>query len=155
MYVMDTSSFIVMGHFFPERFPSFWLQLNNLADQNLLVSVSEVWKELENRSTRSHLASWVNSRKALFTEPSPAEMEFVREIFAVSSFQSLVRRKSILEGSPVADPWVIARAAILTGCVVTEEADREDAVRIPAVCRHFDVDCTTLEGMMQREGWQY
>jgi len=44
---MDTSSFIVMGHFFPERFPSFWLQLNNLADQNLLVSVSEVWKELE------------------------------------------------------------------------------------------------------------
>jgi hypothetical protein len=155
VYVMDTSSFIVMGHFFPERFPSFWLQLNNLADQNLLVSVSEVWKELENRSTRSHLASWVDSRRALFTEPSSAEMEFVREIFAVPSFQSLVRRKSILEGSPVADPWVIARAAILTGCVVTEEADREDAVRIPAVCRHFDVECTTLEGMMQREGWQY
>lgn len=155
MYVMDTSSFIVMGHYFPERFPSFWVDLSTLADQSLLASVSEVWKELDNRSTRSHLTNWIETRKALFTAPSPEEMLYVRQIFAVPSFQSLVRRKSILEGSPVADPWVIARAAILNGCVVTEEADREDTVRIPAVCRHFDVECTTLEGMMGREGWQY
>jgi hypothetical protein len=37
--------------------------------------------------------------QALFTEPSPEEMQFVREIFAVSSFQSLVRRNSALESS--------------------------------------------------------
>jgi hypothetical protein len=67
----------------------------------------------------------------------------------------LVKKKSILEGSPVADPWIIARAATQRGCVVSEEGDPANAVRIPTVCRHFNVQCVTLEGMMEREGWQY
>jgi hypothetical protein len=155
VYVIDTSSFIVMGHYFPERFPSFWVHLNTLADQNRMLSVSEVWKELENRSTRPHLANWLATRRALFSPPTPEEMVFVRSIFAVPRFQCLVKKKSILEGSPVADPWIIARAATRKACVVSEEGDPANAIRIPTVCRHFNVECLTLEGMMEREGWQY
>jgi hypothetical protein len=35
------------------------------------------------------------------------EMEFVVEIFKVKHFQSLIRKKEQLEGTPVADPFVI------------------------------------------------
>jgi hypothetical protein len=155
VYVLDTISFIVLGHYFPDRFPSFWAQLNALADAERLISVSEVWKELDNRSTRPHLMAWLKSRKALFRKPSPSEMDFVARIFAVPGFEALVKRKAILEGSLVADPWVIASAAVHNGCVVTEETEKPGRVSIPTVCKHFDVPCTTLEGMMAREGWTY
>lgn len=155
VYVVDTSSFIVMGHFFPERFPSFWAHLNKLADESGLISVREVRKELDNQSTREHLAKWVDERKEIFYGPEPAEMAFVAGIFQIVQFQSLVKKKAILEGSPVADPWVIAAAAVRSGCVVTEESERPNSIRIPNVCRHFDIECTNLEGLMLREQWRY
>ena len=29
-YVFDTSSFIVMGHYYPEQFPRFWEKFNQI-----------------------------------------------------------------------------------------------------------------------------
>jgi hypothetical protein len=155
VYVFDTSAFIVLGHYFPGRFPSFWLHLNALVDGRRLLSVSEVLKELDNHLTRVHLADWVKSRPGLFVPPSTDEMAFVSKIFSVPSFQALVKEKDRLRGAPVADPFVIARAAVAGGCVVTEEQEREGAVRIPTVCQHFAVDCLDIEGLMAREGWSY
>jgi hypothetical protein len=82
-------------------------------------------------------------------------MAFVAGIFQVSEFQALVKRKKILEGSPAADPWVIASAAARQGCVVTEESDNPKQIRIPAVCNYFRVRCCSLQKMMSEEGWQY
>jgi hypothetical protein len=155
VYVLDTSPFIVLGHYFPDRFPSFWVQLNELADAGRLTSVSEVAKELDNQTTRGHLTAWIAKHKALFPAPTAEEMTFVARIFAVPAFQALISQKKRLEGTPVADPFVIARAAVLKGCVVTEESTTTPAVRIPAVCSHFKVKCTNLEGLMAAEGWLY
>jgi hypothetical protein len=155
VYVFDTSSFIVVGHYYPERFPSFWTHLNGLVDAGRLTSVSEVLKELDNNSTRDHLAYWLQAHRAAFPTPSSEEMGFVAKIFGVPAFQALVKEKDRLKGSPVADPFVIARAAVIGGCVITEERPRSNAVRIPSVCAHFQIDCTDIEGLMRREGWQY
>ncbi len=155
IYVFDTSSFIVLGHYFPERFPSFWAQLDELADDDRLTSVSEVAKELDNQNTKAHLATWIDDHTPLFPSPTAPEMAFVAKIFKVPAFQALISRRKRLEGSPVADPFVIARAAILVGCVVTEESPQTAAIRIPTVCKHFSVKCTNLEGLMAREGWKY
>jgi hypothetical protein len=155
VYVIDTSSFIVVSHYFPDRFPSFWAHFDALADAGQLVSVWEVWKELDNSNTKQHLAQWVAGRKALFCTPSSEEMACVARIFEVRQFQALIKRKNILEGSPAADPWVIAAAAARQACVVTEESDKPNQIRIPAVCKHFAVRCCTLQGMMSQEGWQY
>lgn len=144
-----------MGHYFPDRFPSFWAHIDGLVAADRMVSASEVWKELDNSSTRQHLTLWLKANAALFATPTSREMAFVAEIFKVSEFQALVREKNRLEGSPVADPFVIARAGVESGCVVTEEVERPGAVRIPTVCAHFSVDCVNLEGLMQREGWRY
>jgi hypothetical protein len=117
--------------------------------------VSEVAKELDNRNNKAHLATWIAKHKKLFQPPTTDEMTFVAKIFAVPAFQALISQKKLLEGTPVADPFVIARAAVLKGCVVTEEAPTTKAVRIPTVCSHFKVKCTNLEGLMADEGWQY
>jgi hypothetical protein len=149
VYVFDTSAFIVLGHYFPGRVTSVWLH------HKAQVDGSEVLKELDNHLTRVHLADWVKSRPGLFVPPSTDEMAFVSKIFSVPSFQALVKEKDRLRGAPVADPFVIARAAVAGGCVVTEEQEREGAVRIPTVCQHFAVDCLDIEGLMAREGWSY
>ena len=57
----------------------------------------------------------------------------------------------------MADPFIIAKAGVSLeeSCVVTEEADRPNAVRIPNVCEYFNIECINLEQLMEREGWQF
>lgn len=154
-YVLDTNAFIVIGHYFPDHFPSFWVHLDALAASGRLTSVSEVRKELDNRNTRTHLGAWIRSHGKLFSTPSAAEMAFVAKIFAIKRFQALVKEKARLQGSPVADPFVIARAAEGGGCVITEERASPNNIRIPTVCKHFGVQCDDVEGLMRREKWRY
>jgi len=155
LYVLDTNSFLVLKNYYPERFPSFWEHLTALAASGRLQSVSEVWKELDRDKTRPFLVKWLEDHKSLFPTPTAAETAYVAGIFAVPAFQALVKFKNRLEGSPVADPWVIARAAQLQATVVTEESADPKVTRIPAVCAHFKVPCLNFEGVMAQEGWKY
>ncbi|HEX6902643.1 MAG TPA: DUF4411 family protein [Thermoanaerobaculia bacterium] len=41
------------------------------------------------------------------------------------------------------------------GCVVTEEANRPHAAKVPNVCEHFGVSCTNVEGFMARNDWRF
>jgi len=67
----------------------------------------------------------------------------------------MVRKQERLKGKPVADPFVIARAQISGGCVVTEEKNTKNAARIPNVCAHFHMPCINLEGFMEKENWKF
>jgi hypothetical protein len=81
------------------------------------------------------------------------ELYFVAQIFAVTHFQALVRKQERLQGKAVADPFVIAKANVLQGCVVTEEVFKPHASRIPNVCQHFEIPCLNLESFMEKENW--
>ena len=155
MYVLDSSSLIVCGHYFPSRFPTFWLEFNALAQGGRIVSVREVRNELDNDATRQHLRDWIGQNKGMFPLPTPQETQFVARIFAVRHFQQLIGAKQRLKGQPVADPFVIACAHVRHGCVVTEESLKPNAARIPNVCDHFGVDCISLEELMEREKWSF
>lgn len=146
---------MVLENYYPDRFPTLWGQLGALATDNRLHSVSEVVKELDRNNTRQFLLDWVDTRQGLFPTPTASESKFVAGIFAVAKFQALVKQKSRLKGSPVADPWVVARAVQLGATVVTEESTDPKAIRIPAVCKHFRVPCVNIEGLMAQEGWKY
>ena len=102
-----------------------------------------------------HLTDWVKSHRSIFTPPGSAEMRFVSDIFSVRHFQMLVNEKTRLSGRPGADPFIIARAKVINGCVVTEEKVTPNAAKIPNVCLHFGVDCTNLQGFMEKEGWMF
>jgi len=88
--------------------------------------------------------------------PSPEELRFVARIFTVPHFQTLIRKQERLQGKPVADPFVIAKAATTDDAwVVTQEQMRPNAARIPNVCDRFNIPCTSLEGFMEREDWTF
>ena len=154
-YVLDTSSLIVIGHYFPDRFPTFWQRFDEAISEGRIVSVREVRRELDTDATRTHLRAWLKAHAAMFRTPSQEEMRFVAQIFAVPHFRQLVGQKQRLKGSPVADPFVIAGAAVHQATVISEEEEKPNAARIPNVCRHFSIPCHNLEWLMQIEGWVF
>ena len=155
IYILDTSSIIVCGHYFPSRFPTFWADFDALVQSGRLLSVREVRRELDTKASREHLRTWVNHNRAIFLLPAPEETTFVAQIFSIPHFQQLVGKKQRLSGRPVADPFVVASARCREACVVTEEKIRPGAAKIPNVCSRFTIDCISLEQLMEREGLSY
>ena len=154
-YVFDNNSFRELGSYYPDQFPTFWEKFNQAVTGGKVISVREVYRELKSYTRHPHISDWVEDHKDIFLLPNATEMRFVSQIFSVRHFQTLVRRKNRLTGRPCADPFIIAKAQFLNGCVVTEETHTPNAARIPNVCDHFKVDCTNLQGFMEKEGWTF
>jgi hypothetical protein len=155
VYVFDTSSFRVLGNYFPQRFPSFWKLFDTSVLKGEIISPREVYNELRGQVNKPHLLAWINTNKMIFEIPGEKETEFVGQIFAIPHFQQLVSERHRLRGTPVADPFVIAMAKVRGGCVVTEEAKKENAARIPNVCEHFEIPWRNVEGFMEAKGWEF
>ena len=155
IYVFDSNTLInIFNHYYPERFPSFWDNFNELISKQIIISVREVRKELEKKGDR--LSGWAKEHKnVLFLESTVEELQFVAEIFQVQHFQAMIRKKERLKGKPVADPFVIARAQISGACVITQEKNTERAAKIPNICEHFGISCINLERFMEKENWTF
>ena len=154
-YVFDTNCFIVIGHYYPEQFPSFWEKFNQAVENGNIISVREVRRELDRDAAEDHLAEWIKRHKTIFVTPSPAVMQLVNEIFSVPHFRASLPDRTRLGGNPFADPFIIAQAKVMDYCVVTQESERPHAAKIPNICEHFDVDWTNLQGFMEREDWSF
>lgn len=153
-FIFDTSSFRVLGNYYPDRFPSFWKRFTESIAAGHVLSVKEVYNELE-RYTGNLMWAWAQEHKHLFEPPSDDESGFVVQIFGVEHFRALIGSKQILQGRPVADPFLIASAYLRGGCVVTEEELKPNAAKIPNVCGHFGVDCTNVEGFLHHHKWEF
>jgi hypothetical protein len=154
IYVFDTSTLVdLFRHYYESRFPSLWVSFAQMVDSQRVISVSEVWQEISQRDDR--LAAWGKAHRDFFEAPVGAELQIVAQIFAVPHFQAMVRTQQTLQGKPVADPFVIAKAKVIAACVVADEEERPNSAKIPNVCRHFGVGCLNLEGFMERENWTF
>ena len=154
-YIFDSGPLIdLFRHYYPSRFPTLWENFHALVLEDALISVREVYNEIDSREDM--LTSWAKKEKdKLFSQPTIEEFQFVREIFRVRHFQAMIRKKERLRGKPVADPFVIARAKVLDCQVVTTELFKDNSAKIPNVCKHFSVQCINLEGFMEQEGWTF
>ena len=155
IYVFDSGPFIALfRYYYPRQFPSLWKRFDEMVAAGQITSTREVFNELQGHE--DNLKKWCKSSRKVFVTPTIEELAFVKEIFSVSHFQVMVRKRERLKGKPVADPFVIARAKCLEeGCVVTTEKNSPNAARIPNVCEHFKIDCVDLERFMEREQWQF
>lgn len=154
-YVFDTNCFIVIGHYYPEQFPSFWEKFNQTVESDKIISVREVRRELDINAAEDHLIKWIKLHKNIFVTPSSAVMQLVNDIFSVPHFKASLPDRTQLGNNPFADPFVIAQAKAMNYCVVTQESEKPHAARIPNICEHFDVDWTSLQGFMERESWTF
>jgi hypothetical protein len=120
-----------------------------------VISVHEVLRELERYSGCEFVDDWVKENKAIFYKPCPDEQTFVAQILAIPHFQALISQKATLEGTPVADPFIIASAKYRNATVVTEEKLKPHAAKIPNVCQHFNIPCINLEIFMDHQQWTF
>ena len=153
MYVFDTSSFIKIFSIPRTVFPSMWAEFDTLVEVGKIISVREVLNELRERDDL--ITEWGKKRVELFQIPSAEEALLLTEIFKVSQYRQSLERKKLLRGGPFADPFVIAKAKVQNGIVVTEEKLKKNAVKIPNICKHFGISFVNLQGFMEREGWHY
>ncbi len=83
MYVFDNNSFRELGSYYPNQFPSFWIEFNRAVENTkIITSVREVYKELEfyTRPCHAHITNWVKEHRSIFREPSLDELNFVNQI---------------------------------------------------------------------------
>lgn len=156
MYVFDTSAFVTLGFYYPERFPSIWKKLDKLVLEKKLWSVREARKELENYCPSPYVEEWVTARRDIFKKPSTEEeFRIISEIFRRPHFRELVKRQNLLKGWPVADPFVVASAKVHNASVVTQEEYIKNAPRIPTVCVEFGINCINMEQFLKKENLKF
>jgi hypothetical protein len=155
IYVIDTSSLIVLKNFYPKHFPSLWKGIDGLVKAERLISVREVLNELDSYNDTDFIQGWAEANKPIFLIPGNQELLFVSQMFQVKHFQTLISQKNLLTGKPIADPFVIAAGKIKAGCVITQEILKPNAAKIPNICEHFGIKYMNLEGLMKTEGWTF
>ena len=154
-YIFDTVSLSSLKYYFPNVFKSVWSGLDSLVASGSIISTREVWNELQRGAPHPHTQPWFKSNQQIFTVPQADELRFVAQIFAIPHFQTLIGTKQQLNGTPVADPFVIALANVKRGTVITEEVFKPNSAKIPNVCAHFNIPCMNLEKFMQIQGWSF
>ena len=153
-YVFDNSPLsALVKNYYPERFPTLWKNFDKMIANNEITSTREVLREIEDLG--GDISDWAKNNKSLFATPTAEEALFVAEIYKVSHFQQNIERQKILKGGKNADPFLIARAEVLSIPVVTMERYKKNAVKIPNICEHFGVKCLHLEDFMEKENWQF
>lgn len=161
IYVFDTSSFVhVFRYFKADIFPSFWRIFYATAKDEKITSVMQVYHEVVGYG--NHLSKWANTnKKVIFTEPNESEQQIVKEIFRDKRNYKLVDKKKQAGGGFVADPFVIAKAQSISGCVVTEDGFnvkgelKESRVNLASVCKKLDVPCLNFDNFMRQEKWKF
>lgn len=154
-YIFDNAPLSKLKHYYPNVFKSVWTGLDALVGSGDLISTREVWNELQRGAPNAHVQLWLNKNKHIFLVPQAKELVVVSQILAIPHFQSLIGIQQQLNGTPVADPFVVALAKVSGGTVVTEEVLKPNAAKVPNVCAHFGVPCMDLETFMQVQGWSF
>jgi hypothetical protein len=150
---VDTSS-LVEAHrrLYPlELYGEFWGFLAGKISDGSILAPKKVFEEIC-AGDDDHLKRFVQSREKELRVFPVAKVQDGFRIIAdyVKATYPLRRWAEFLSGG---DAWVIAYAMKIGGTVVTEESDsRKKKIRIPTVCRKFDVKFTDINGMLKHFG---
>lgn len=144
-YLLDSNVFIqAKNTYYGMDFcPAFWAWIDHANGHHGVASIDWVYKELVEGG--DELAKWVKARKGptLFLPVSDSQtqekyVEVVNYVQGNKNYTDPAKVKFLAK----ADPWLIAKAAIMGATVVThEKPDKiaKAAVKIPDVCDQFGV----------------
>jgi len=158
-YIIDTSSLVKLNRDNPlDIFPTIWKKLKDLVEKDKLVAPKEVLNEIVQNDDQ--LSVWVKNQKKMFKEPTPKQIELVKEI--LGKYPSLININSKYS----ADPWIIALAIELAAkpqktimtikrIVVSEEKLRGNRVRIPLICDRYKIENIDIITLFRTERWKF
>lgn len=154
-FVFDNSPLSVLFRsYYRGRFPSLWEKFDGIVDEGRLLSTREVLNEIKDSSITT-LLDWAKNHREIFGTLTAEEGTVVEQIFAVRHFQQNIEQKKLYKGGHNADAFVVAKAAVMNGTVVTLEHHAPNAARIPNICQHFGILWLSREEFMEAEGWEF
>lgn len=152
-YCIDTSALLdAWVRWYPvESFPTLWRRVENLIEEDRLISSEEVLQELARKEGDS-LHVWAANYSAVFLPLDMAIQQSATSIIA--SHSRLVDGRT---GKSFADPWVIATAqvhgcAVITGEKATGKLERP---KIPDVCKDLQIPCMSFTDLIRKERWRF
>lgn len=162
-YVFDSCSFIDLFRDFCGRDISvpLWEKFDALVRKKRITSVREVFHELtkfRKKCKKDQLGDWAEKHGIiLFTEPSERELDLVVKVDSL--YPKLSYRKT-KEEAKKADPFLIAKAKNISGCVVTGDGHTQkgkikEKEQIALVCKKMNVQCITLTRFMVQENLNF
>jgi hypothetical protein len=77
LLIFDTSSFKVLGNYFPESFPTVWEKINLLVSEGRLKSVREVLREVEYGNNKQFVLDWIGLNEQIFLKSTDNEGSFI------------------------------------------------------------------------------
>lgn len=135
-YCLDTSALIQPwnNYYSMELCPQYWHVLGELAKEGSVFCTRDVRRELEKQDDA--LFAWAKEHPHLFREVTDEVQENLRNI--LTTHRELVNTRT---DRSMADPWVIAHAMAERATVVTKEGFAPRKIKIPDVCRAYNVPC--------------
>ena len=158
-FVLDTNVLIQanLSYYAPDFHQSFWRILLEEYQSGQLASIDKVRDEIYRID--DNLSAWVRAEASgMFVS---SELQSVADTFGemvswVQQGQFTAAAKA--EFAAAADGWIAAFAREMGATVVTLEiydADIKRKVKLPNVCRQFDVDCINTFDMLRRLGVRF
>ncbi|MHC4192534.1 MAG: DUF4411 family protein [Planctomycetota bacterium] len=99
--MFDTNALRSLGFYYPNRFPTIWERINELADLGLLRSVKEVQREIESNCPSEHVLDWVKTHHHIFMRPTEEELRIISEIFQKEQFRGIIKELPVADSTPV------------------------------------------------------
>ncbi|KQO57342.1 hypothetical protein ASF24_17625 [Methylobacterium sp. Leaf86] len=154
-YVFDNGPIsMLFKNYFRSVFPTLWENFDDLIATDEIVSVREVAREIADSSMEA-LRDWVAANAAVFSIPTAEEAAFITQIYSVKHFHHNIEQQKLLKGGRMADPFVIAKGHIEGRTVVTTEIFKPNGSKIPNICRHFGVECISIQEFMESQNWRF
>jgi len=150
IYWLDADAYIQAknGPYKFARVPKFWVFLSEQLEKGTIKSPQVVYREIADG--KDDLANWFKQRRrnGLCIAASEKVQEYYGQIAEyVANNYKPHQAAEFLKG---ADGWVIAHAMEDKGIVVTQESarSRKNKVKIPTICKVFNVRCMNTYDML-------
>lgn len=142
IYVVDTNVFSrTFRNISLDVFDDIWEPWAELMDKGQIISVDEVYNELLSYwGDKAKEMKWLNEHKTSFQKTTNEEGYIVAEIYKNKKFREGVKEKSLRLGTPEADAFLVAKAKVVGGVVVTAESDKKPhSEKIPNICVNLKI----------------
>jgi hypothetical protein len=146
-YVIDSSAlFDLKKNYSPNVFKGLWDKFNKLCDDEVVISVREVYNEIKRGS--DWLIDWADQHEKVFLRPSTVE-----EFKLIGDLQEQEPSWiDIYSDKPSADPFVIASAKTKNLIIVQHEQLNKN---LPRIAKRLGLTCYRLQDLFEAEHWEF
>lgn len=146
-YVLDINWLVeAMTQYPPDIMPEFWVHLRKLIANEQIIMCDPVYQEIMEQD--DELSQWVKTNiNGAHVNPSDEDLDFVKEQIMSVYEEKFSKWFDLDEPSGLlADPFIVATAAIRGAVVVTYETGKIMQIgtpisKLPNACEAFDVGC--------------